>query len=643
MRKTLSLARELLLLNQKQIQTRHMAKKKATPETEETKKKKKNVVYKDINRQKGELSYKSIKELSAETGRTEASIRGEIQARGIDRMGDITIRRYRRIKELKKDGCTLRKICQDKELCELFNKPEGKTVSINTVRKYLHKDYQLFSHIDFSKVSTYSEYQRGKAADCLQSFGYSQDVLLKHILMLYVKKNHFDCDLTYSIGNFYKEIPAPEWKFDKFPQVNERGERPLPLDDVNEHVEEESLHSVVVDLPFIVKKLDEDQEDTAIITDRFDRFDTYEELVEANQSIIETASRLLRDEGFLIMKTQDSNSSGNQIWTHTLVEDIAEKNGLVVEDLFICINADENGDPRFLPIRKTYTQKHARKVHTYFYVFKKINKEKCDRDFERAMKDLEKHNTDEAIERLTTLARYGYHRAMLRLGEIYYWGQGIDTDTYQAIYWLKKAAEKGSLGAIFHLGQIYYNMPPSEENTRKALEYYNKAYLLHPKYALYTGIMYLDGRFSVDSGNLHHIEEGLPYVEEAFNSGKMLAGLYAWKMLRMLGRDEEAEDYYAIEQLLRFPYQLNQWARALCEWGEYEKALPYIERCIDIAGKYDHLSPTFLDTYAEILYGLGRLEESKEAFNRCIEMYTKKDERRSIYEIKEKIRKKFAQ
>jgi tetratricopeptide (TPR) repeat protein len=613
------------------------------PQVTEVTKKKKNIVYKDIVRQKGELSDKAIKQLCAETGRTEASIRGEIQVRGIDRKGDITISRYKLITVLRKKGWKLRKICADQDLCSLFYKPEGKTVSINTVRKYLSKDFKLSEHVDFSKDSTYSVYQRGKETDDIQSFSYDQDELLEHILLLHVKANRYDCDLTYSKGNFYKTIPKPIWRFDKFPKKNKKGESPLPLDDVDKYVEQGTLHSVVVDLPFIVKKLPEGKEDTAKITRRFDRFDSKEELVAANESIIATASRLLHDDGFLIMKTQDSNSSGNQIWTHTLVEQIAEKNGLLIKDLFLCINADDNGEARFMALDEMCVQRHARKVHTYFYVFKKVDREELGKKYDKAIDELEQHNTDEAIKQLTAIARYGYDHAMLRLGEIYYWGQGIDTDTYQAIYWLKKAAEKGSLGAIFRLGQIYYNMPPSEENTRKALEYYNKAYLLHPKYALYTGIMYLDGRFSVDSGNLHHIEEGLTYVEEAFNSGKMLAGLYAWKMLRMLGRDEEAEDYYAIEQLLRFPYQLNQWARALCEWGEYEKALPYIERCIDIAGKYDHLSPTFLDTYAEILYGLGRLDEAKEAFNRCLEMYTEKDERRSVYETKEKIRKKFAQ
>ena len=101
-------------------------------------------------------------------------------------------------------------------------------------------------------------------------------------------------------------------------------------------------------------------------------------------------------------------------------------------------------------------------------------------------------------------------------------------------------------------------------------------------------------------------------------------------------------DYRVGEQHLETPSEYNDWAYGLCKFGEYDKALPDIKKCMDIADE-GNLSPSFLNTYAEILYGLGRLDEAKEAFNRCLEMYTKKDERRSIYEIKEKIRKKFAQ
>lgn len=650
MRKTLSLARELLLLNQKQIQTRHMAKKKATPETEETKKKKKNVVYKDINRKKGELSYKSIKELCAETGRTEASIRGEIQVRGIDRKGDITIRRYKRIKELKKKGWTLWKICQDKELCGLFNKPEGKTVSVNTVRKYLSEDFNLSDYVDFRKVSTYSEFQRGKAADCLLSLGYSQDILLENILMLYVKDNHYDCDLTYSKGNFYKTIPAPQWKFDKFPQENERGERPLPLDDVDKYIKAGTLNSVVVDLPFIVKKLGEDEVDTAQITQRFTCFPTFEALKEANESIIATARRLLHDDGVLVLKTQDSNSSAKQIWTHSLVEDIAEKNGFFMEDLFICINGDENGDPRFLPLRKLYAQQHARKVHTYFYVFKKINREELDKDYESAIDKLEQHHTEEAIEDLTTLAKRGYRKAMLTLGRIYYMGKGVDTDTYNAIYWLRKAAELGSYVACRNLGNIYYNMANNEENNRFAWQYYSVAAWLKKENEFYLGKMLLEHRiFNVETiwseikDDNERIDLSRYHFADALEEKDPISGLYLWKAQMVFGLPQEAESYYKEgEELLQTPIDYNNWAYALCEWGEYDMAFPYIEKCLSLAGN-KNLRPSFLDTYAEILYGLGRLEESKEVFNQCLAKYTEKDERRGIYETKEKIRKKFAE
>ena len=63
---------------------------------------------------------------------------------------------------------------------------------------------------------------------------------------------------------------------------------------------------------------------------------------------------------------------------------------------------------------------------------------------------------------------------------------------------------------------------------------------------------------------------------------------------------------------------------------------------MEIAGE-DNLCTYMLDTYAEVLYGLGRSEESKDVFNQCLEIAIKTDERRCIHETTEKIRMKFYQ
>ena len=47
-----------------------------------------------------------------------------------------------------------------------------------------------------------------------------------NILRLYVGRSCFDCDMTYSIGVFYRNIPQPTMKYDKYPQF----EDVLPLE-----------------------------------------------------------------------------------------------------------------------------------------------------------------------------------------------------------------------------------------------------------------------------------------------------------------------------------------------------------------------------------------------------------------------------
>ena len=83
----------------------------------------------------------------------------------------------------------------------------------------------------------------------IKSIGYNQHEILYNIMQLHNDGKQFDCDPTYSIGNFYGkfnitkdngetleiEIPQPKYKFDVCPQVEgvEKIEPlgPLPLED----------------------------------------------------------------------------------------------------------------------------------------------------------------------------------------------------------------------------------------------------------------------------------------------------------------------------------------------------------------------------------------------------------------------------
>jgi predicted RNA polymerase sigma factor len=51
--------------------------------------------------------------------------------------------------------------------------------------------------------------------------------------------------------------------------------------------------------------------------------------------------------------------------------------------------------------------------------------------------------------------------------------------------------------------------------------------------------------------------------------------------------------------------------------------------------------PAFLDTYGEILYSMGRKEESEQVFRKTLRLYRERDERRRISDTIEKMQQKF--
>lgn len=87
-------------------------------------------------------------------------------------------------------------------------------ISQNTVRKYLNPANEP-SIIGTEKVS---KFELSKASQIIKSISNSQDEILYNILRLYVHTDTYDCDLTASIGVFYRGIiPKPQHLYDKYP------------------------------------------------------------------------------------------------------------------------------------------------------------------------------------------------------------------------------------------------------------------------------------------------------------------------------------------------------------------------------------------------------------------------------------------
>ena len=186
---------------------------------------------------------------------------------------------------------------------------------------------------------------------------------------MHVPSKQIDCDPTYSKGNFYNNtgIKEPIHKFDIFPQTTEvkfGDSRNLPL-------KNESINSEIFDPPFLAttgKSLQSEDNNNAINK----RFGVYPSEIELHQFYIDSlkeAYRILKPDGILIFKCQDKVSSGKQYFSHCFIKEQAEEIGFYTKDLFILLAKN-----RIVADWQLKNQKNARKFHSYFWVFEKINK-----------------------------------------------------------------------------------------------------------------------------------------------------------------------------------------------------------------------------------------------------------------------------
>lgn len=76
------------------------------------------------------------------------------------------------------------------------------------------------------------------------------------------------------------------------------------------------------------------------------------------------AHRILKNSGVVIVKCQDAIDRGQE-WNHVWLIQHIPKIGFVCEDLFVLVSRNH-------PAMRHDFQKHARKNHSYFLVFKKI-------------------------------------------------------------------------------------------------------------------------------------------------------------------------------------------------------------------------------------------------------------------------------
>lgn len=202
----------------------------------------------------------------------------------------------------------------------------------------------------------------------IKSVSYNQSEIIKNILKLYVPSGKIDVDSTYSTGNFYKNtgVEEPFYKFDINPQtesVSFGDSRNLPLPS-------HSVNCIMFDPPFLATTGKSLSENTGNIINR--RFGVYANEYALHQFYVESlkeAYRLLKPNGILIFKCQDKVSSGKQYMSHVFIANEAAKAGFYPKDLFVLLAKN-----RLVAKWQMQNQKHARKYHSYFWVFEKSDR-----------------------------------------------------------------------------------------------------------------------------------------------------------------------------------------------------------------------------------------------------------------------------
>lgn len=193
--------------------------------------------------------------------------------------------------------------------------------------------------------------------DMATTLEFDEQRIIKAIMKLHNNGQPFDVDPTYSKGVFWRGLPEPRHKFDINPQVEgvtQGDARSLPLDD-------ESVGSVMFDPPFVVAPSPK----PGIIRDRFSCYYNAAELWGMYGEALAEFWRVLRPAGIVAFKCQDMVSSGRQWWSHIEVYRMATELGFYGKDLFVL------GRHNVLWSPNMKNQRHARKNHSYYWVFQK--------------------------------------------------------------------------------------------------------------------------------------------------------------------------------------------------------------------------------------------------------------------------------
>ena len=280
----------------------------------------------------------TVKENADENNVSISALRGYIQRNKIDQNGDRKRKTYDMI----------HKLMEENPGASIYWLAKEAKVDYKTAKRYAGME-------DRPEVKDGKQSALKPGFSIVKSVYYREKDILGGIIGLYLSKDRFDADMTYSKGGFYRYIPQPRLKYD----ITPKSEDVRPLEEFDD-LADDSLESVVIDLPFFAGA----NHGSLYYAERYGMFHSLDDLLNTYADMMRRATRKLKAKGILVIKTQPFVYAERQIWTNYYLYEYARELNLEMVDEFVLVN-----HKRLIHI--TGKQKHARRFHAYFLCFRK--------------------------------------------------------------------------------------------------------------------------------------------------------------------------------------------------------------------------------------------------------------------------------
>ncbi|NFS06722.1 hypothetical protein FDE99_02870 [Clostridium botulinum] len=162
-----------------------------------------------------------------------------------------------------------------------------------------------------------------------------------------------------------------------------------------------------------------------------------------------------------------------------------EAKTLCKENLYYILNGKLDIFDKKLLIREYYIQ--SKSLDKNFKIklcdSDPMNKLRClaDREEILAMNIIgemyyKEQNYKEAMYWYKKASEKGNSTSMNKIGVMYYEGKGVEQDYKKAMYWYKKSSQEGNFTAMSNIGFMYYNGQGVTQDYKKAMYWYKKSY-----------------------------------------------------------------------------------------------------------------------------------------------------------------------